>query len=288
MEFWKMNGAGNDFIILDNRKEKILPNAFPFLAKTLCERHLSLGADGLMIVEAPQKGGDLRLVFFNPDGTEGEMCGNGARCLCRYAFENGLSGEMQTLETKAGSVTGKRISTRDYQIALPLPSVLIPDFPLTVNGTVYPCAYAELGDPGIPHAVVPIDGLADYPEEALRRLGRAIRCHSAFPKGVNVNFYELTGQDEILEKTYERGVEDFTYACGTGTGSLAAVLTLKGTVSGRHIRVRMRGGELIVDVRPENGRIAALLLTGPTNIVAKGIITDESLETACTAAGNPL
>ena len=277
MEFWKMNGTGNDFIILDNRKEKLPPETFPRLARVLCERHLSLGADGLMIADAPQSGGDLRMIFFNPDGTEGEMCGNGARCLCRYAYENDFSGEVQNLETKAGPVLGKRITERDYQIALPLPSVLIPDLPLTVDGTVYPCAYAELGDPGIPHAVIPLDGLAGRSEEELRRLGRAIRYDPAFSKGANVNFYELTGPDEILERTYERGVEDLTYACGTGTGSLAAVLTLKGIISGRHTAVSMRGGQLILDVGLKEGCVTSLLLTGPTNIVAKGVITDESL-----------
>ena len=277
MEFWKMNGAGNDFLILDNRKEKLPKERFPRLARTLCERHLSLGADGLMIVEEPLSGGDLRMVFYNPDGTEGEMCGNGARCLCRYAYENVLSGPRQVLETKAGSVTGTRITARDYRIALPLPSVIVPELPLEIGGVRYPCAYVELGDPGIPHAVVPVPALASFPEEDLRRLGRAIRTHPAFPKGANVNFYELTGPDEILEKTYERGVEDFTYACGTGTGSLAAVLSLNGTVSGRGVRVRMRGGELILDVGLEAGAVSSLLLTGPTNIVAKGLITDESL-----------
>ena len=110
MEFWKMNGAGNDFIVLDNRREKLPAEAFPHLAVTLCERHLSIGADGLMVVEEALSGGDLRMVFYNSDGSLGEMCGNGARCLCRYAYETGLSGETQKLETTAGPVTGRRIS----------------------------------------------------------------------------------------------------------------------------------------------------------------------------------
>ncbi len=277
MEFWKMNGAGNDFIILDNRREKLPAAAFPPLAKTLCERHLSLGADGLMVVEEPAAGGDLRMVFYNSDGSLGEMCGNGARCLCRYAYETGLSGKIQKLETTAGPVTGRRITKRSYQVALNLPSVIWPDHRVEIGGTQYPCAYVELGDPGIPHAVVPIENLAAYPEDRLFALGRAIRYAPCFPKGVNVNFYEITGPDEILEKTYERGVEDFTYACGTGTGSLVSVLTLSGAVSGRNVRVKMRGGELIIDALAENGRITSLLLTGPTNIVAKGVITDEEL-----------
>ena len=90
MKFWKMNGAGNDFIILNNLEEHLSPALFPQIAQTLCERHLSIGADGLMVVEAPTQGGDYKMLFFNSDGSVGEMCGNGARCICRYGYENGL------------------------------------------------------------------------------------------------------------------------------------------------------------------------------------------------------
>lgn len=104
-----------------------------------------------------------------------------------------------------------------------------------------------------------------------------MRYHPAFPKGANVNFYEVTGPDQVYERTYERGVEDFTYACGTGTGSVVTVLTLQGKVSGTGVRVTMPGGELIVDIDRRGNEIENLLLTGPTNIVAKGEVTDEEL-----------
>ena len=102
-------------------------------------------------------------------------------------------------------------------------------------------------------------------------------CIRDSPKGANVNFYELTGEDTVYERTFERGVEDFTYACGTGTGSVVTVLTLQGKVSGKNVKVDMTGGQLIIDVERENGRVTDLFLTGPTNIVAKGEVTDEDL-----------
>ena len=277
MKFWKMNGAGNDFLILNNLEERLPAEDFPRLARTLCERHLSIGADGFMVVEAPTQGGDYKMLFFNSDGTMGEMCGNGARCICRYGYEAGLAGEIQRVETTAGMVTGQRIDRRRYRVRLNDPTTIRLDCPVEVDGVTYPCAYVELGSPGLPHAVVPFQGLQDTDQEKLRELGRKLRWHSAFPKGANVNFYELTGQDQIYEHTFERGVEDFTYACGTGTGSVVTVLTLQGRVSGRGVRARMPGGELVIDVEREGDRIADLYLTGPTNIVCKGEITDEEL-----------
>lgn len=280
MQFWKMNGAGNDFIVLNNLEEGLPPEAFSDLARTLCERHLSVGADGLMVVDAPTQGGDYKMRFYNADGSVGEMCGNGARCICRYGHETGLAGETQTVETMAGIITGKRIDKRRYRIRLNDPSTIRLEHPIEVDGVRYSCAYVELGNPGLPHAVVPYRGLRDADANELRELGRAMRHHPSFPKGANVNFYELTGEDAVYERTFERGVEDFTYACGTGTGSVAAVLTLQGKVSGSGVRIDMTGGQLIVDVEREGSGIRSLYLTGPTNIVCKGEITDEELRPA--------
>ena len=158
------------------------------------------------------------------------------------------------------------------------PTTIKLDYPLTVDGKEYACSYVELGNPGIPHAVVPIEGLKEYPTRELFDLGRKMRYHEAFPKGANVNFFEIIGEDQVYERTYERGVEDFTYACGTGTGSMVTVLTLQGKVSGNGVHVGMTGGELIIDVEREGEVINNLYLTGPTNIVAKGTVTDEDLQ----------
>ena len=272
-----MNGAGNDFVVLNNLEEHLCVEDLPQVARTLCERHLSIGADGLMVVDAPDQGGDYKMRFYNADGSMGEMCGNGARCICRYGYENGLAGETQTIETTAGIVTGRRITSRLYKIRLNDPTTVRLDYHVEVDGVRYACSYVELGDPGIPHAVVPYHDLKNADANELRELGRKLRWHPAFPKGANVNFYELTGEDTVYERTFERGVEDFTYACGTGTGSLVTVLTLQGKVSGHDVQVDMTGGRLIIDTVREGSVIRDLYLTGPTNIVAKGEVTDEDL-----------
>ncbi|BCK85577.1 diaminopimelate epimerase [Dysosmobacter sp. NSJ-60] len=277
MRFWKMNGAGNDFVVLNNLEEHLPAECLPQAARTLCQRHLSIGADGLMVVDAPTQGGDYKMLFFNSDGSVGEMCGNGARCICRYGYELGLAGETQTVETTAGIVTGRRITQRLYRVRLNDPTTVKLDAPVEVDGIRHPCSYVELGNPGLPHAVVPYPNLRDADESQLRELGRKLRWHPAFPKGANVNFYEILGDDLLYERTFERGVEDFTYACGTGTGSVVAVLTLLGRVTGRNVRVDMKGGTLTIDVEHAGSQVTGLYLTGPTNVVCKGEVTDEDL-----------
>lgn len=277
MKFWKMNGAGNDFIIINNMDRSIAEDRWPYIARTLCQRHMSIGADGMMVVTESTGDADYRMTFFNSDGSMGEMCGNGARCIARYGYENGLAGEVQKIETTAGIIYGQRIDKRMYRVRLNDPSVIIPHMKIDVDGREYECAYVELGDPGLPHVAVPVINLREYDEAELFRLGRKIRNHPEFTKGANVNFYEITGPDCIYERTYERGVEDFTYACGTGTGSVVTILTLRGAVSGKKVRVEVAGGELIIDAEREGKKIKNLYLTGPTNIVAKGEVTDEEL-----------
>jgi len=272
-----MNGAGNDFLILNNLDGSLPEAQLPQLARTLCERHLSIGADGLMVVARPTEGGDYRMLFFNSDGSAGEMCGNGARCICRYGYEMGLAGEVQRVETTAGLVTGTRIDKRYYRIRLNDPTTLHTDYPVDDRGTPQPGAYVELGCPGLPHAVIPMPGLSAMTNRVLFDKGQALRHNPAYPKGANVNFYEIIGEDHVLIRTFERGVEDFTYACGTGTGSTVAVLTVLGLVSGQNVHVSMPGGELYVTVDREGSRIRNLWLTGPTNMVCSGEITDEDL-----------
>ena len=168
MQFCKMNGAGNDFIILNNIVEHLPHDIFPSMARVLCHRHLSIGADGMMVVEAPQNGGDYRMLFYNSDGSTGEMCGNGARCICRYGYEFGLAGETQRVESPSGLVTGQRIDGRNYRIRLTDPTVIDLEHPVEVDGIIYPCSYIELGIPGLPHAVVPIDDLIHKSNDELR------------------------------------------------------------------------------------------------------------------------
>lgn len=288
-----MNGAGNDFIFINNFEEKLNLDILPDLARKLCDRKTGIknneandgglagadgssriGADGMMVIDQADGDADFKMRFYNSDGSIGEMCGNGARCTCRYGYEHGFSGETQTIETVAGIVTGERIDESLYKIKLNNPSRFDLDYPIEIDGVRYECSYVELGNPGIPHAVIPYKNLKDEDEDRLRELGRKIRYSEAFYKGVNVNFYEVIGNGEkscksgtgsgrpyIYERTYERGVEDMTLACGTGTASTVLVLTEKGIVDGRNVHVNMRGGELIIDWNKKD-----LYLTGPTEI----------------------
>ena len=253
-----MCGAGNDFVIIENFDGAIAHNTLPDLVKRLCRRRFGIGADGLMVLERPEQGGDCKMLFYNNDGSTAEMCGNGARCLCRYCVDHGLSKGQPRIETPAGLVTGERIAADQYRIRLNSPSCIQQD--------VKPgCDYLELGNPGIPHAVLEADLSQD--RDALREAARALRWDAAFPRGANVNLWQKTGENEIRLLTFERGVEDFTLACGTGTGATVAALTLRGVVSGKQTRVVNDGGVLFVDIVPDGAQI---YLTGGADAVFEG------------------
>ena len=275
MRFTKMNGAGNDFILVENLHGELTQQQLSKLARTLCDRRMSIGADGLMAIVPAKADADFGMLFFNCDGTLGEMCGNGARCICRYGYETGLAGETQTIETTAGLVTGTRIDAKNYRIRLPDP-VNLQYLALDVDGKKVGCMYLELGNPGIPHAVVQYPGLREADEQALFEFGRKLRYHPAFPKGANVNFLEKTGENRFYERTWERGVEDFTYACGTGTGASVYALAEKRRC-GDHAEVEVKGGLLIVDIVRDGKKWRDLLLTGAASLVCTGVIFDEAI-----------
>jgi len=272
MKFTKMHGAGNDFVIINNMEEKIPVEELNGVAKELCARRFSLGADGLMVVDSPINGGDYMMRFYNSDGSLGEMCGNGARCIARYGYENKLAGETQKIETTAGLVYGKRIDENEYQVRLNEVTKIDTNMEILIDGVKFMASYVELGNPGLPHLAVPLENLKSVDKEKLKTVAKKLRYYEQLPKGANVNFYEVVGEDEVLELTYERGVEDYTYACGTGTGSVVAALTKKGEVSGHNVKVSMIGGVLTIDLTYENGQILDIMLTGPTKIVAVGEI----------------
>ncbi len=257
MKYWKYSGAGNDFVLLDDREGKI--SDAPALARHLCDRESGIGADGLMVLRQPKQGGDIQMCFYNNDGSPAEMCGNGARCLCRHLYDYGICGEKQRIETPAGMVCGARISEGEYRIRLNRPSEL--RLQMQVGDCV--CDYVVLGENGIPHAIY----MADLGEDRaiLREFAGRLRHASEFPKGANVNLCTLVSEDEIKLLTYERGVEDFTLACGTGTGATVYALYQRGLVRGEHTQVRVDGGMLWVDII--DGEI---YLTGPAERIAEG------------------
>ena len=253
MNVYYMNGAGNDFMVMDARENENLD--FSALALQYCA---ITGADGFMAVGKSEEA-DFRLHFYNSDGSRGEMCGNGARCICRFAYDLGIAPAEMTVQTDAGLVPGWRIDENQYRVKLNNPSIL----DLYRKEGI---AYAELGDPGVPHAVAEYRGDLWGDRERLKTQMEALRHDPAFPKGANVNFYQVMGENEVRVLTFERGVEDFTLACGTGTGSVACTLWKKGRFPGGHLTAHNPGGTLKVTLRGSNSAVEELFLEGPTEI----------------------
>lgn len=270
MRFTKMNGAGNDFILLDAIAEPFDESAAPALARALCDRRRSIGADGLMLVTRAEGDADYRMRFYNSDGSPGEMCGNGARCIARYGYDRGLAGDIQRIETTAGIVIGQRIEEDLYCVRLNDPTAVETEIGIPWDGQILSVSYMELGDPGIPHAVLELPEWDMMPEDELRSLGAYIRSYAAFPKGANVTFRKRLGRDHIKAVTYERGVEDFTLACGTGAGATAAAMRLRGEIRDETLRLDFPGGELQVSLSVEEDAVCDIYLTGPTVVVAEG------------------
>ena len=253
MKVWHMSGAGNDFMVLDARGKTL---DFEKLAKELCAM---TGADGFMAVDYAQDA-DFTLHFYTSDGSRGEMCGNGSRCISRFAYDNGIAGETMTIHTDAGLVPGWRLREDQYRVKLNNPGVL--DVARKAD-----CSYVELGNPGVPHGVKEVPGLAFDWRETLRQEAVALRYDPAFPKGANINFYTWLGDSEVRVLTYERGVEDYTLACGTGCGSTAATLYTLGKLPEGKLLCHCPGGDLQVTVGEKDGTIDSILLEGPATIV---------------------
>ena len=253
MQVWYMNGAGNDFMVMDARGGNY---DFENLSLALCKL---TNADGFMAIDHSDKA-DFKLHFYNSDGSRGEMCGNGARCICRFAWELGIVGDEMTVETDAGLVPGWRLSETQFKVKLNNPGVL----DLRRKGDI---AYVELGNPGVPHAVAAYAGDLWADADCIWDHMQQLRHDPAFPKGANVNFYQWIGDGEVRMLTFERGVEDYTLACGTGCGSTAATLWRSGKLPTGRLTAHNRGGTLTVTVAGSGEEITSLLLEGPTEIV---------------------
>lgn len=269
--FYKMQGTGNDFIVVDNTQLQLSSEELSRVAQIVCQRKMSVGADALMAVDTPEASGDFRMRFYNADGTEAEMCGNGARCIARYAYETGMAKAAMVIETIAGPVPAWRLDQQVYKVQLNPPTKLAMDLQFD-DPRITTIDYVELGDPAIPHLVVAVPGLAKLDLESLKPLAEQLRYWEILPKGANVNFYDILPSGEVLERTYERGVEDFTLACGTGSGSVAYALTKRGLLKADPVVLQVLGGKLEVQVKEDE-----LNLIGATNVVVQGTITDESL-----------
>lgn len=275
MKFCKIQGNGNDFIVIENFDSSWTSVQLSEMALKLCRRRQSLGADGILVLENSVEA-DFTMRLFNSDGSEGEMCGNGARCIARYAFKNGIAPAAMSFETLAGvmnATVDEPFVTLDMG-KIDLSGALWNKVLPTGNG---PVKYSFLWV-GVPHCVVVMENLQGTSREDLKVLGRSIRNDlDSFPQGTNVNFIELTGSSEVDAVTYERGVEDLTESCGTGsTASAIVACYLFGVKS--PVKVNNPGGmnEVFVDLDAD-GQFCSAGLKGRTEIVANGAIAKEAL-----------
>jgi diaminopimelate epimerase len=237
IRFLKMSGAGNDFVVVDNRNGVVPEPATTFAAR-VCARQAAVGADGLLLLEKSQRK-DFRMRYFNTDGSEAEMCGNGGRCIARFAALVGAAGRSMDFENLAGDFHAALTDENRVRLDMTEPHSLRLDVEVEALGRRLKVHSLNTG---VPHIVLPWEELEDAP---VRDLGRALRHHEAFaPKGTNVNFVRVTGPQAIDVRTYERGVEDETLAWGTGSVAAALLMARLGRVSAP-VAVTVRSGSVL-------------------------------------------
>ncbi|MBA4416858.1 MAG: diaminopimelate epimerase [Syntrophus sp. (in: bacteria)] len=261
-----MSASGNDFIVVDNRDGKVdamFPDIKGFIQK-VCRLHHSVGADGMILIEN-SKEHDFRWRFFNADGSEAEMCGNGGRCAARFACITGIAKEKMAFETIAGIIKAEVTGTR-VKLQLTTPSQLKLDYPVGLEDKEI---FLSSVNTGVPHAVLLVDDVDYTPVE---ELGRLIRHHKSFgEKGTNVDFVEIIDKGNLKLRTYERGVEGETYACGTGAVAAGIILREKSLVESP-VNIITRGGEILkVYINDE------VYLEGDTRLIYIGTLNKEAL-----------
>lgn len=266
IRFWKLEGAGNDFLGLDGRLGGFKLNRKKIT--DLCDRRRGVGADGVLVVEKPKRrGADFRMRYYNSDGGEAEMCGNGARCFALLARAvSGRKGNVLRIQTQAGLVT-LQIRGQEVQVSMTEPTRLRLGKKVVVAGRK---VVVDFLNTGVPHAVLFVRSVRSVD---VAQLGRAIRYHSAFaPSGTNVNFVEIGRGNRIHVRTYERGVEGETLACGTGVVASSILSNLRRGLRSP-ILVTTRGGDhLRVGFSMVNGQARKVTLQGPARIVYTGVI----------------
>lgn len=263
LPFAKVSGAGNDFVVIDNRRSAVR-QSLPALARQLCDRRSGIGADGLLVAERSRQA-DVRMRIFNPDGSEPEMCGNGARGFALYAHAQGWTRAAFQLEIKAG-VLAVRVAGHRVRLEMPQPSRFGRET-LRVDGRALQVYRASIGNP---HAVIIVPRVNRVD---VAGLGRHIRWHRRFaPAGVNVNFVEL-GRSVVRIRTYERGVEGETPACGSGATAAAAVLWCYRNRRSPVTLLTRSGDRLRVHLTVAQDVIQRAVLDGPARIVFTGTWT---------------
>ncbi len=274
MRFWKMHGLGNDYVVIDDRDQKIIDTAG--LAKKLCERRFSVGADGLLLVYNSTDA-DVKMRIFNADGSEAEMCGNGIRCFAKYCYENGVAKKPEfTVETLAGikhvwlTLKGSEVVT--VKVDMGTPNWERTSLPMLGEGTCINCNLEVDGEPykitclsmGNPHCVIFVENVDEFPVDYM---GPIVENDQAFPKRTNVSFVQVLNKDELKVRVWERGCGE-TLACGTGTCAAVAAAGKLGKV-GNKVSVHVLGGDLQVEVAK------TLFLTGVAEKVYEGTLFKE-------------
>ncbi|PWB67911.1 MAG: diaminopimelate epimerase [Deltaproteobacteria bacterium] len=266
--FSKLNGSGNDFLLIDNRKGILRGMDLPVFVKKVCDRTRSVGADGVILIEASREA-DFRWRFFNADGSRAEMCGNGGRCAARFAVERDIAGRSLGFETDAGLIRAE-VKGATVKLQMTRPHGLALSKSLTLGGRKI--AYSFLNT-GVPHAVLFVPDLSKID---LMGTGRGIRTHKAFaPRGTNVDFVCIR-RGTVWIRTYERGVEGETLACGTGAVAAGVLSAAHGFVR-PPVRVRTRGGEaLTIHFDPAKDGFGEVYLEGDTSWSCDGVMFEEA------------
>ncbi|HYH11171.1 MAG TPA: diaminopimelate epimerase [Thermomicrobiales bacterium] len=276
MPFAKMTGSGNDFVVIDNR-EPLLPNdAIPDFVRAVCRRGVAIGADGVVLIEACDRDDvDFHWRYINADGSDGEMCGNGAMCGARFAVLKGIALSPTRFLTPDGIVTAEidDPSTPQVRIAISDPGD-IRCVSIDVDGRALEVFALRMG---VPHAITITDDADAFADAAtFHRIGRAIRMHDAFsPAGTNFNVIHRIDARTIRMRTYERGVEAETLACGTGAVASAVVAVRQGIVEPPVTVITSSGRPLDVRWTERDGRVADVWLGGEARVVATGTLHPE-------------
>jgi diaminopimelate epimerase len=271
IEFTKMSGTGNDFILIDHRTPFLRREEMPAFARAVCERRFSVGADGLIFIEHSETA-DFRWQFLNADGSWAEMCGNGARCAARFAHDHGIAPARMRFETVAGLIEAE-VTGQSVKLKMTAPTGLRLHEKLSVNGQE---RVVHSLNTGVPHAVLFMEDIQQAP---VLDLGRLIRFHEHFqPAGTNVNFVQQAG-NSLIVRTYERGVEGETLACGTGAVAAAIIAGLLGQMQ-PPVAVTTSGGEqLTIHYTLAGQEISGVYLEGPANFIYEGRLHAEAIRT---------
>lgn len=265
--FTKMSGSGNDFVIIDNRTPVLDPGTKRDFVKKVCSPKSSVGADGVIFLENSDKA-DYGWDFYNADGSSAEMCGNGGRCVARYAFEKGIAPQNHSFDTVAGIIEAE-VNGPMVKVKLTRPENLQNEIDVAFDGLQY---QIDSLNTGVPHAIVFSE---DVDSEDIQKIGSGIRYHSVFaPAGTNVNLVEKQNGNALKIRTYERGVEGETLACGTGAVASAIIASRKYKIESP-VSVETRGGEILkVHIEPSNGSLPGVYLEGLTKITFEGQLVE--------------